>query len=533
MSFDYFYNQEIEKYTYYTLPKLFFENEELNKLSINAKFLYSILLDRAKSSYKNGFIDNENKVYVHYSQSKMMKLLHVERTQLYKYLNELDVKKGIGLIERKQKLGRGKTDIIYIKNFAKPTDNNTLPTSDSDGKYKYFCDDISVERFKFYSLPKIFFYDLDYVKKHTYSDSILELQSLSGNAKMTYFYFLELLKLSMSKGKKDEYGRFYIICPEKDLQNLLGCCLKTVRQILNQLDIKNGVGLIERSTDNPNIIYVLDYTGSLNHNVDLKRQESEHQKEKSEHPYNNTDSIDTDSIDNHSINQSFAEAQSDRQTDRLKNSQKKMSFSEMLTAIGYRTRFGDVPEDESYFEGCEEKERDINKLTIPYWLQSNPQGLKEALKFIFSYSSYSSKKYEEIRKLLDAVIKSLVEMIKKDHVKLDGEYVKYYQIIDAINNIMHNSSPMEWLDSFKDEWSKILSERRDISNVMAYLKTCIWNSLNEFEFKENNASLQGSYDCAHGFPGKKTVQNFKNENHNDDTFDVDKYKVFINDYTVI
>lgn len=208
----------------------------------------------------------------------------------------------------------------------------------------------------------------------------------------------------------------------------------------------------------------------------------------------------------------------------------------MLIAIGYTDRFNYIPEDESYFEGCGERERDINKLTIPYWLQSNPQGLKEALKFIFSYSSYSSENDREMRILLDNIIRSLIEMIKKDHIQLGKQSVKYYQIIDAINNIMHNSSPMDWLFSFKDEWSQILSER-NISNPMAYLKTCIWNSLNEFEFKENNASLQGSYDCEHGFPDKKTpnTNNTKNKRkrYHEDTFDVDKYKIFINDFEVI
>ena len=207
--------------------------------------------------------------------------------------------------------------------------------------------------------------------------------------------------------------------------------------------------------------------------------------------YNNTESNNTDFSDTDSINQSFAYA--DGQTDRTQQNQKEMSFSEMLESIEYPYRFY-IPEDESYFGNGGESERDIDKCTLPYWLKSNPQALREALKFIFSYSSYASDKDKEIRILLDTVIKSLVEMLKNDYCTLDKQTVKYYQIVDIINDIMHHSSPTDWLYSFRDEWSQILSER-DIKRPEAYLKTCIWNSLNNFQFKENNSSLQADYDC--------------------------------------
>ena len=87
MSFDYFYNREAEQYIHYTLPKLLFENEELKKLSINAKFLYCILLDRAKSSYKNGFIDEDGKVYLHFAQADIMKLLGCGRNKVSDYFS--------------------------------------------------------------------------------------------------------------------------------------------------------------------------------------------------------------------------------------------------------------------------------------------------------------------------------------------------------------------------------------------------------------------------------------------------------------
>lgn len=559
MPYDYFYNGEAEQYLHYTLPKLFFKdmdgsangyNEELIGLSLNAKFLYAILLNKARLSDKNGFTDEDGKVCVYYPQAKMAKLLHVERKQLYKYLNELDDKNGIGLIERKQKLGKGRTDCIYVKNFAKPVGNGTS-TETSATKYKYFCDDdtVSAARFKFYSLPQTLFYDVDYAEKNGYPDEILELQELPSNAKMAYTYFLDLLQLSISKGKKDEYGRYYVICPEEDLQKLLGCCIKTVRQTLNQLDIKSGVGLIERSSDNPAIIYVLDYSVRLSLNSKPKskksthqqseksthqkeksthqKEKSTHQKEKSTHPiYNNPYINNPDFSDTHSINQSSACA--DGMNDGHQNIKKKLSFSEMLKAIDYHDDYSDyIPEDELYFGNAEESERNIDHCTLPYWLTKNPQAMREALKFVFSYSCYDKESDKEIRILLDTVIKLLGKMTEKEYCILDGQMVKYYQIIDVINDIMHNSSLTEWLYSFKDEWSRILSEN-DIKRPEAYIKTCIWNSLSNFQFKNNNDALQGQYDCNHGFP------NCRNNDGNDkSSFNPDMYDIFVNNFDLL
>lgn len=59
MPYEYFYNREPEQYVHYQMPSILFEDDNLRELSINAKFLYSVLLDRAKLSYKNGWLDDD------------------------------------------------------------------------------------------------------------------------------------------------------------------------------------------------------------------------------------------------------------------------------------------------------------------------------------------------------------------------------------------------------------------------------------------------------------------------------------------
>ncbi|WP_282926787.1 replication initiator protein A, partial [Helcococcus kunzii] len=47
MGYDYFYGNETEQYSFIRIPKVFFTNDKLNKLSAEAKILYGVLLDRS------------------------------------------------------------------------------------------------------------------------------------------------------------------------------------------------------------------------------------------------------------------------------------------------------------------------------------------------------------------------------------------------------------------------------------------------------------------------------------------------------
>ena len=64
MSFDYFYGQQSELFTFYRVPKVLFTNERFWNISADAKMLYGILLDRMSLSAKNGWIDQNGRVYI-------------------------------------------------------------------------------------------------------------------------------------------------------------------------------------------------------------------------------------------------------------------------------------------------------------------------------------------------------------------------------------------------------------------------------------------------------------------------------------
>lgn len=114
MQFAYFTNQEAEKYSFIMLPKLLMTSITFKDLSTDAKVLYACLLDRASLSYKNGWLDEQNRVYIYYPVTELMEQLNKSNKTVITLLKELDK---IGLIRRKR-LGLGKPSIIYVMDFS-------------------------------------------------------------------------------------------------------------------------------------------------------------------------------------------------------------------------------------------------------------------------------------------------------------------------------------------------------------------------------------------------------------------------------
>lgn len=64
MTYDYFYGQQAEMFTFYRVPKVLFTEECFWNVSTDAKLLYGILLDRMNLSARNGWLDEEGRVYI-------------------------------------------------------------------------------------------------------------------------------------------------------------------------------------------------------------------------------------------------------------------------------------------------------------------------------------------------------------------------------------------------------------------------------------------------------------------------------------
>jgi len=125
--FDYYYGNESEQFIFYRIPKVLFTDNRFKKLSTEAKVLYGLMLDRMGLSIKNQWCDDDNRVYIIYTQEESMEHLNYGNEKIIKLYKELDE---IGLIERKRQ-GQGRPTWIYVKNFIS---TNTVTKNQDIGK---------------------------------------------------------------------------------------------------------------------------------------------------------------------------------------------------------------------------------------------------------------------------------------------------------------------------------------------------------------------------------------------------------------
>ncbi|MCM1064697.1 MAG: replication initiator protein A [Eubacterium sp.] len=116
LTLDYYYGNEAEQYSFYRIPKVLFTDRRFRGVSVEAKVLYGLLLDRMALSVKNGWLDGDGRVYIIFTVADVMETLACAEQKANKLLGELDAVKGIGLIERKRR-GLGKPNVIYVKYF--------------------------------------------------------------------------------------------------------------------------------------------------------------------------------------------------------------------------------------------------------------------------------------------------------------------------------------------------------------------------------------------------------------------------------
>ncbi|MBO6302348.1 MAG: replication initiator protein A [Ruminiclostridium sp.] len=114
---DYFYGDESQQFTYFRIPRLLITSPRFRHLSVEAKLLYGMMLDRMSLSVKNEWYDEDGRVYIYFTLEEICEDMNCGRDKAMKLLAELDTRKGVGLIER-IKQGQGKPTKLYVKRFT-------------------------------------------------------------------------------------------------------------------------------------------------------------------------------------------------------------------------------------------------------------------------------------------------------------------------------------------------------------------------------------------------------------------------------
>ena len=115
VQFDYYYARESGQFTFYRIPKALFTDPTFHQLSVEAKLLYGLMLDRIGLSVRSGWVDEFGRVYIYFTHADVQEQLQCGHNKAVRLLKELD--QGMGLIRRKRQ-GQGKPDRIYVMNFV-------------------------------------------------------------------------------------------------------------------------------------------------------------------------------------------------------------------------------------------------------------------------------------------------------------------------------------------------------------------------------------------------------------------------------
>lgn len=128
MTFDYYYGAQAEQFNFIRIPKAMIVDPMFADLSVNAKLLYGVLLDRMNLSMKNRWFDSENRVYIIYQIAEIMEDFNFSKKTAVRYLNELE---NFGLVEKKRR-GLGLPSLLYVKNFVVFQDHSEPDETDFD-----------------------------------------------------------------------------------------------------------------------------------------------------------------------------------------------------------------------------------------------------------------------------------------------------------------------------------------------------------------------------------------------------------------
>jgi hypothetical protein len=113
MTFDYYTGAQAEQFSFIRIPKLLLLHETFSPLSIQAKLLYAVLLDRMSLSVKNHWVDSKNRAYIIYPVEEIVQDLGFTRKKAMDVLAELET---FGLVTKKRR-GRGLPNYLYVMDF--------------------------------------------------------------------------------------------------------------------------------------------------------------------------------------------------------------------------------------------------------------------------------------------------------------------------------------------------------------------------------------------------------------------------------
>ena len=84
LELEYFYGNDAEQFTFYRIPKVLFTDHRYKAVSVEAKVLYGLLLDRMSLSIRSGWLDDDGRVYIYFTLEEAIEFLGFGKDKLVK-----------------------------------------------------------------------------------------------------------------------------------------------------------------------------------------------------------------------------------------------------------------------------------------------------------------------------------------------------------------------------------------------------------------------------------------------------------------
>ncbi len=174
---EFYYENEAEQFLFYRVPKMLFKDKRFSKISSDAKLLYALFLDRMALSRMNGWVDEENRVYIYFPIQDIMNEFAVATEKCTRIMAELDDVKGCGLIHKK-KQGQGKPTKIYVMKYTLVNAKDSVNTKEIQQSEDF---DNSIENKETNGNSHE-----DSSKQTTYEPEKIEIQNLKNSKNKTF-----------------------------------------------------------------------------------------------------------------------------------------------------------------------------------------------------------------------------------------------------------------------------------------------------------------------------------------------------------
>ena len=136
MRFDYFYGSQAEQFSFIRIPRILIKDPRFSPLSVYAKMLYAVLLDRMSLSSKNGWFDEDNRVYIIYPTLEVQEDLGIGKKKALEVMTELVE---FGLLEKKRR-GLGLPNLLYLKSFLSGSADQDTSNTETSNPLKFQTD---------------------------------------------------------------------------------------------------------------------------------------------------------------------------------------------------------------------------------------------------------------------------------------------------------------------------------------------------------------------------------------------------------